>query len=186
MHRRQICVAAARRHISDLVSNREYCIAAIGGGAASGRRQYPGDLRKMWHYNEAENAYVGSNARVKTAGGRMTPGEIELKARRIRAAILADRIADLVVAVVRAIGWIASPLFSWWNRTRVYDELMSMDDRMLADIGISRADIPTVAAGRYRSDTSGDGWHVIDRVRRMSRPVLPLAHNDHAAPPRVA
>lgn len=140
----------------------------------------------MWYDNQSQNAFVGGSAGASSSIEGMTPGELELRARRIRAMIIADSIADLVVATVRALGWIARPLVAWWNRSQVYDELTSMDDRMLADIGISRADIPAVAAGGYRSETSGNEWHIIEHIRRMSRPMLPLPHNDHAAPPRVA
>jgi uncharacterized protein YjiS (DUF1127 family) len=140
----------------------------------------------MWPYNESENTWVGGIAGAKTPSERMTPAEIELMARRMRAMILADALATVIVATVRAVGWLARPLSVWWNRTQVYDELMSMDDRMLSDIGISRAEIPAVAAGRYRGETPAREWRVFDGIRRMPRPALPMAHNDHAAPPQVA
>lgn len=188
MHQRQVCVAATRRSISDLVSNPEYCIAAFGGASCDVATvgSLPGDLNKMWHHNQPENALGGGSAGASSSIKHTTPGEIELRARRIRAMIIADTIADLVVATVRAVGWIASPLAAWWTRSRLHDELMSMDDRMLADIGISRADIPAVAAGSYRGETSGNEWRIVEHVRRLSRPVPPLAHNDRAISPRVA
>ena len=188
MHQRQVCVAATRRSISDLVSNPEYCIAAFGGASCDVATvgSLPGDLNKMWYHNQPENALGGGSAGASSSIKHATPGEIELRARRIRAMIIADTIADLVVATVRAVGWIASPLAAWWTRSRLHDELMSMDDRMLADIGISRADIPAVAAGSYRGETSGNDWRIVEHVRRLSRPVPPLAHNDRAISPRVA
>jgi uncharacterized protein YjiS (DUF1127 family) len=140
----------------------------------------------MWPYNESENAFVGGMTGSKSTLDRMTPGEIELMARKMRAMIIADALATTVLTVSRAIGWLARPLVAWWNRTQVYDELMSMDDRMLADIGISRAEIPAVAAGHYRADTGSRAWRGIDRVRRMTHATLPLAHNDQTAPPQVA
>jgi uncharacterized protein YjiS (DUF1127 family) len=36
---------------------------------------------------------------------------------------------------------VVRPVLSWNNRRKVYDTLMSMDDRMLADIGLSRYEI---------------------------------------------
>lgn len=83
-------------------------------------------------------------------------------------------------------GWLVRPFAALWARTRVYDELMSMDDRLLADIGISRADIASVAAGRYaQSNALSSPRLVAEQVNRVRRPEAPVAHNDRAEP-RVA
>ncbi|MSO74729.1 MAG: DUF1127 domain-containing protein [Alphaproteobacteria bacterium] len=37
----------------------------------------------------------------------------------------------------------------WREQGRVLNELQSMDDRQLADIGLSRGDIESVASGKY-------------------------------------
>jgi uncharacterized protein YjiS (DUF1127 family) len=37
----------------------------------------------------------------------------------------------------------------WHERDRVLTELQSMDDRQLADIGLSRGDIESVASGKF-------------------------------------
>ncbi len=37
----------------------------------------------------------------------------------------------------------------WREQGRVLNELQSMDDRQLADIGLSRGDIESVASGRF-------------------------------------
>ena len=37
----------------------------------------------------------------------------------------------------------------WQERGRVINELQSMDDRQLADIGLSRGDIESVATGKF-------------------------------------
>jgi uncharacterized protein YjiS (DUF1127 family) len=42
---------------------------------------------------------------------------------------------------------VAARLRAWREREQAYGELMSLDDRSLADIGIRRADIPFVLAG---------------------------------------
>jgi len=42
--------------------------------------------------------------------------------------------------------------FAWQERQRVLNELYSMDDRSLADIGLRRADIPFVVA--QKADTT--------------------------------
>ena len=36
---------------------------------------------------------------------------------------------------------------AWQRRRRAYDELMALDDRSLADIGIRRSEIPAVVEG---------------------------------------
>jgi uncharacterized protein YjiS (DUF1127 family) len=78
-------------------------------------------------------------------------------------------------------GWLVRPLANLWSRTQVYDELMSMDDRLLADIGISRADIPSVAAGRYSlANALSSPRLVAEQVGRLRKPEAPVAHNDRA------
>lgn len=85
-----------------------------------------------------------------------------------------------------AFGWLVRPLASMWARTKVYDELMSMDDRLLADIGISRSDIASVAAGRYEvANVLSSPRLVAEQVNRVRKPEAPVAHNDRAEP-RVA
>jgi len=39
-------------------------------------------------------------------------------------------------------------LKSWQERQRLRNELQALDDRLLADIGLSRGDIEAVAAGK--------------------------------------
>ena len=46
-----------------------------------------------------------------------------------------------------------SALAEWRRREIARAELESLDDRTLADIGINRAEIPFVVAGRYRRPT---------------------------------
>ena len=82
-------------------------------------------------------------------------------------------------------GWIARPIVNAWNRAQVQDELMNMDDRLLADIGISRADIPAVSSGRFASTALPTPRLVAEHVSRLLKPEAPIAHNDRAEP-RVA
>jgi uncharacterized protein YjiS (DUF1127 family) len=42
---------------------------------------------------------------------------------------------------------IVRPLADWQDRRSAADELMGLDDHMLADIGIRRGDIPGIATG---------------------------------------
>jgi uncharacterized protein YjiS (DUF1127 family) len=49
---------------------------------------------------------------------------------------------------------------AWRGRQRAYDELMALDDRSLADIGIRRSEIPAVVEGfheRTRAPATANG-----------------------------
>lgn len=41
------------------------------------------------------------------------------------------------------------PLTTWRARQIAIDELLSLDDHMLADIGVSRCEIPGIVAGQF-------------------------------------
>ena len=115
----------------------------------------------------------------------LSQGDVELIAQRIRNRMLFNSIAAFLAAVGRGLALAARPLNALWTRTQIHDELMSMDDRMLADIGISRADVPAVAAGHFQRDSFGAPRLVAEQTRRVWRSEVPAAHNDQAAP-RVA
>ena len=61
----------------------------------------------------------------------------------------AEAVADAIVAVSRAVANLPNALKTWRLRRQTHAELMSLDDRTLADIGITRGEIAQVAAGRY-------------------------------------
>lgn len=42
---------------------------------------------------------------------------------------------------------VVKPFVTWRNRQLALQELLGLDDHMLADIGITRSDIPAIAAG---------------------------------------
>jgi uncharacterized protein YjiS (DUF1127 family) len=50
-------------------------------------------------------------------------------------------------------GRIADPISRALQYRRTFAELASLDDRTLADLGISRGDIPAIASGTYVRDT---------------------------------
>jgi uncharacterized protein YjiS (DUF1127 family) len=139
----------------------------------------------MWPYNDIENKWI---AGINPHADRLTTTlsvEIELAARQMRNRMLFESIAAILSPIGRAAAFLAYPLTSWWTRTRVYDELMGMDDRLLADIGISRADIPDVTGGRYQQVMIRAPRLAAEQVNRVRRAETPVAHNDHATP-RVA
>jgi len=74
---------------------------------------------------------------------------------------LYDNIADARqahdIAIGEALGRFFKRVFramkDYRRRQRVRDELLQLDDRMLADIGLTRGDIENVVSGRMFSDT---------------------------------
>ncbi len=66
---------------------------------------------------------------------------------------IADFLAPVVDGIVRravaAAEGLAAAVRRYREKQRIYEELMDLDDRMLQDIGITRADIPAVVNGRF-------------------------------------
>ncbi len=58
------------------------------------------------------------------------------------------------VALARFVGALWAPLAALYRRHRLYEELMELDDRLLADIGIGRVDIPRIVDGSFRHPAS--------------------------------
>jgi uncharacterized protein YjiS (DUF1127 family) len=48
--------------------------------------------------------------------------------------------------------WLSAPVRAFFERELVLRELNSLGDRDLADIGLSRSDLPAVIRGMYRGD----------------------------------
>jgi uncharacterized protein YjiS (DUF1127 family) len=57
---------------------------------------------------------------------------------------------NLVVVAINA--WV-----SWRHRQRAYDELVALNDRLLADIGLGRTDIPAIFYERVRRESVDAG-----------------------------
>ncbi len=57
-----------------------------------------------------------------------------------------------VASVFRA--WVLAPAVRWDRRRKTYRELMRLDDRTLADIGILRCDIPQMVGNSYAPRTA--------------------------------
>lgn len=52
-----------------------------------------------------------------------------------------------IAAFVRK--WLVLPVKAWYRRGKLHEELMGMDDRTLADIGISRAQVQWLVNGAF-------------------------------------
>jgi len=73
----------------------------------------------------------------------LTPAEVEAYARRIRAEAIADLIFKAWVALKSA----PARIKAYVAAQRALNELNSLDDAMLRDIGLSRSQIPAAVAG---------------------------------------
>ena len=68
---------------------------------------------------------------------------------------LAGQIARPVTfapAIRTAWRWLSAPVRAFFERELVLRELHSLGDRDLADIGLSRSDVPAIVRGMYRRD----------------------------------
>jgi len=62
--------------------------------------------------------------------------------------------------------YILKPLANWRARQVAMEELMSLDDHMLADIGISRSEIPGIVSGLIKPGRAANANE--DRPRRAA------------------
>jgi len=84
--------------------------------------------------------------------------EIALEARRMRSLALAALAADMIVAVGSGLKKLAARIKGWNERRMTFNELDGLDDRTLADIGLSRGEIAQVAAGHYARQADDFGF----------------------------
>jgi uncharacterized protein YjiS (DUF1127 family) len=81
-----------------------------------------------------------------TAGYRLTARDQALMAR-------GEYIADVVTGIAAALRAVVKPVVTrvkaWATEQATRDELLALDERTLADIGLTRGDIPRVAAGLW-------------------------------------
>jgi uncharacterized protein YjiS (DUF1127 family) len=92
------------------------------------------------------------------------------EARVLRAQALADFGRTLVRLWRKAI---VAPVARWIERERLMRELSMLDDRELADLGISRGLIPYIAAGNFSANDEG--------ARHETAPANENAHTHKAA-----
>lgn len=154
------------------LSGRIYLVIQAAGNAASGGFTR---TRKMTRFTEKEKVELSRAmapaATFRTARINPTASKGSLLQRWLRRAavvrelselddrVLADigvsradidHIADVAVGgerpslVVALAKGLAAPLVRWYRRNEAYKQLSQLDDRMLADIGVNRGDIPYV------------------------------------------
>ncbi|MBM3569067.1 MAG: DUF1127 domain-containing protein [Alphaproteobacteria bacterium] len=70
-----------------------------------------------------------------------------------RAIVVAELVADGVVVLKRGAAKLVEGYRAWSARRRAYGELMGLDDRMLADLGIARGEIQSVVYGEGLAET---------------------------------
>lgn len=101
----------------------------------------------MWASND--QGYASIRNAIQFPSQPIGNVEIYRAARRMQAL----EMAKLVMALGRGIRKVARVLFApylvWRDYQETFRELSMLDDRILADIGVSRADIPRVAAGLW-------------------------------------
>jgi uncharacterized protein YjiS (DUF1127 family) len=91
--------------------------------------------------------YGWTSAQWRSAANPVNQLEIYYQARQMQAQVvreLAVKVGQFFAKVLRPV---ISAVREGHERRQIFWELSSLDDRTLADIGITRADIPRVAAG---------------------------------------
>lgn len=71
------------------------------------------------------------------------------KYRLAQAEAIADAVIGVANAAAKVAAWLYAPVKAWRFQLRTREELEGLDDRTLADIGLTRGDIRRVAAGLW-------------------------------------
>jgi len=112
-------------------------------------------------------------ARPETAsyahGARIAPlgaSELQAYARTLRQ----QAVRDLAAEISRGIKNLFTKINAWRLEKKALAELMNLDDAMLRDIGLSRADIPAAVIGKVRrtggpsnENTAGSALRLVPR-----------------------
>lgn len=101
----------------------------------------------MWASNDQDTRWTSAAFNFKLAP--ISHLEIAAKARQMQAQEFAKLFRAIGRGIKAVFGSLATPYKIWREYQDTYHELSMLDDRMLADIGISRSDIPRVAAGLW-------------------------------------
>ncbi len=78
---------------------------------------------------------------------------IRLAAIRARDEAIADGLRRFFGGIGRALGAVATAVFTWPTRRRTYENLRGLTDRELADIGLTRGEITRVFEPEFRMNT---------------------------------
>lgn len=100
----------------------------------------------MYAYTETELLRLARIRDDVVAARRWTD---HAEAHRLAAQARSEAIARTLRAIGRVLGRVIAPMRAWIETRRTVAELEALDARTLADIGISRSDIPSVAAGLW-------------------------------------
>jgi uncharacterized protein YjiS (DUF1127 family) len=98
----------------------------------------------MWASNDQS---YGSIRAVQAPAQPIDSVDILAEARRMQAREAAKLLMAIGRGLRKIIATALAPYRVWHDYQSAFAELSALDDRMLADIGITRADIPRVAAG---------------------------------------
>ncbi len=86
---------------------------------------------------------------VSVASRRTDTAELVRQARHDRAEVVGTFLGELLGDSLYQLGGslkkVARTVESWRQRRATFGELSALDDRLLADIGVRRADIPAIA-----------------------------------------
>ena len=66
-------------------------------------------------------------------------------ARALQAAAVRKGVTIAARSIARGALWLVQPVLGWQRKNRTYSELMSLDDRMLEDIGLHRTQVRSAA-----------------------------------------
>jgi len=102
----------------------------------------------------SSNTALNNTANAAAHNGAYTMPQIDVLsnityARALQAAAVRKGTIFVARAIARGAVWLVQPVLDWQRKNRTYSELMSLDDRMLEDIGLHRTQVRSVA---YDSD----------------------------------
>jgi uncharacterized protein YjiS (DUF1127 family) len=117
-----------------------------------------------------ETEVLGRSVRISSR--RTDRTLMELHARQARAEAVGryagDLLGDVTLTLGKGLKAVAYAIEGWRQRRPTYGELSALDDRLLADIGIQRADIPAIAEGAAHKPLTGGR---VSPARELSRVV---------------
>lgn len=109
-------------------------------------------------------------ARPETAayahGARIAPldaSELQAYARTLRR----QAVRDLAAEISRGAKTLITKINAWRLEKKAIAELMNLDDAMLRDIGLSRADIPAAISGKVRRTAGPSNENAAGSVLRL-------------------